>query len=317
MPPKFSTPPRPSNRELIEASPPPKKRARRCCSVEGCAKWALKGGRCKKHGGGKLCQFEGCKTGAKGATDFCRKHGGGKRCQFEGCKTSAIGGTDFCVKHGGGQRCEAPCCAFKDVADFAPFKHNDIYICWQNACALIEAARIEGRVKDFEHLRKAFGMKKDLAMRGEQCVLFQVFKAFGGFAQATARFIDEPCAEKKDPGALKPDALFVFEGNFAIHLEHDEHPTHERSEQRLAQIHSDAGTIGKTAVIRWCEHRDTANAMCKRKTRKVEGSDYAAAYFEMTDRGWSVLEDICHAIECALRRIEERTQELSIEYINF
>jgi len=51
MPPKFSTPPRPSNRELIEASPPPKKRARRCCSVEGCAKGARKGGRCKKHGG--------------------------------------------------------------------------------------------------------------------------------------------------------------------------------------------------------------------------------------------------------------------------
>jgi len=87
------------------------------------------------------------------------------------------------------------------------------------------------------------------------------------------------------PSALKPDALFVFEGNFAIHLEHDDTFDDERSEQRLAQIHSDAGTIGKTAVIRWCEHRGSPGAMCKRGTHTIPETEYSAAFYEITDRG--------------------------------
>ena len=70
-------------------------------------------------------------------------------------------------------------------------------------------------------------MKKELAMRGEQAILFEIFKEFEGFPKAIARFIDQPCMAKKDPSAFKPDALFVFEGNFAIHLEHDETVDHD------------------------------------------------------------------------------------------
>jgi len=35
--------------------------------------------------------------------------------------------------------------------------------------------------------------------------------------------------------------------------EHDETLDHERCEDRLAKIHPDAGTSGKTAVIGWCD----------------------------------------------------------------
>ena len=83
----------------------------RCQFEGGCTKSARDTDFCKKHGGGKRCQFEGgCTKSARDATDFCKKHGGGKRCQFEGCTKSAEGATDLCRKHGGGKRCQFEGC---------------------------------------------------------------------------------------------------------------------------------------------------------------------------------------------------------------
>ena len=41
----------------------------------------------------KIKAMSNARLGIYGATEFCVKHGGGKRCQFEGCKTAAHGAT--------------------------------------------------------------------------------------------------------------------------------------------------------------------------------------------------------------------------------
>ena len=103
-----------------------------------------------------------------------------------------------------------------------------------------------------------------------------------------------------------------------LHLEHDETLDHERCEDRLAKIHQDAGTRGKTAVIRWCERRGLRDAMCKKKQRKVPETGYTMSFYEITPRGMDVIDTkILPAIRAALERIESGTQGASIEYINF
>jgi len=79
--------------------------------------------RCKSHGGGKRCLWEGCKTAAQGGTAFCISHGGGKRCQFSGCHKAAQGKTQYCVSHGGTSRgsCMRPGCSSKSVGLATPF----------------------------------------------------------------------------------------------------------------------------------------------------------------------------------------------------
>eukprot|EP00897_Mesotaenium_endlicherianum_P004526 jgi/Mesen1/4100/ME000215S03379 len=61
--------------------------------------------RCIRHGGGRRCKIEACKSSAEGLTGLCIAHGGGKRCVVLGCPKSAQGGTNRCKAHGGGRRC--------------------------------------------------------------------------------------------------------------------------------------------------------------------------------------------------------------------
>ncbi|MQL74208.1 hypothetical protein Taro_006582 [Colocasia esculenta] len=81
------------------------------CQFQGCGKGARgASGLCIAHGGGRRCQREGCHKGAEGRTVYCKAHGGGRRCQFLGCMKSAEGRTDFCIAHGGGRRCSHDSC---------------------------------------------------------------------------------------------------------------------------------------------------------------------------------------------------------------
>ncbi|GER57566.1 transcription factor [Striga asiatica] len=76
------------------------------CQYQGCSKGARgASGFCIAHGGGRRCQRPDCGKGAEGRTAFCKAHGGGRRCEFLGCTKSAEGRTDFCIAHGGGRRC--------------------------------------------------------------------------------------------------------------------------------------------------------------------------------------------------------------------
>ena len=76
-----------------------RKRAR--CSEEGCDKQAVKGGRCRAHGGvgsrTKPCSEEGCTTLAR-RWGLCVKHGGFYRCSEEGCDKAAKKG-GLCIAH--------------------------------------------------------------------------------------------------------------------------------------------------------------------------------------------------------------------------
>ncbi|XP_071701945.1 uncharacterized protein [Rutidosis leptorrhynchoides] len=81
------------------------------CQFEGCGKGARGASRlCIAHGGGRRCQKLGCHKGAEGRTAFCKAHGGGRRCEFLGCTKSSEGRTDYCIAHGGGRRCSYESC---------------------------------------------------------------------------------------------------------------------------------------------------------------------------------------------------------------
>ncbi|KAM7494305.1 hypothetical protein LguiB_028914 [Lonicera macranthoides] len=81
------------------------------CQFEGCGKGARgASGLCIAHGGGRRCQKPGCHKGAEGRTAYCKAHGGGRRCEFLGCTKSAEGRTDYCIAHGGGRRCSHEGC---------------------------------------------------------------------------------------------------------------------------------------------------------------------------------------------------------------
>lgn len=81
------------------------------CQFDGCTKGARgASGLCIAHGGGRRCQKLGCQKGAEGKTVFCKAHGGGRRCQYLGCTRSAEGRTDYCIGHGGGKRCSHEGC---------------------------------------------------------------------------------------------------------------------------------------------------------------------------------------------------------------
>ncbi|KAF8380128.1 hypothetical protein HHK36_027609 [Tetracentron sinense] len=81
------------------------------CQFEGCGKGARgASGLCIAHGGGRRCQKAGCHKGAEGRTVYCKAHGGGRRCQHLGCTKSAEGRTDYCIAHGGGRRCNHEGC---------------------------------------------------------------------------------------------------------------------------------------------------------------------------------------------------------------
>lgn len=92
----------------------------RLCDFEGCKSSARAGGDhfCKRHGGGRRCQFDGCgKSGLFVQGDLtslralCVLHGGGRRCQQQGCSRAARSGFfQFCAAHGGGRRCEHDGC---------------------------------------------------------------------------------------------------------------------------------------------------------------------------------------------------------------
>ncbi|KAL4570728.1 hypothetical protein LXL04_026389 [Taraxacum kok-saghyz] len=81
------------------------------CQFEGCEKGARgASGLCIAHGGGRRCQKPGCHKGAEGRTAYCKAHGGGRRCEYLGCTKSSEGRTDYCIAHGGGRRCSTDNC---------------------------------------------------------------------------------------------------------------------------------------------------------------------------------------------------------------
>lgn len=96
---------------LSRPTQPQRSFSSKICQFNGCTKGARgASGLCIAHGGGRRCQRSGCQKGAEGRTVYCKAHGGGRRCQFLGCTKSAEGKTDLCIAHGGGRRCSHDGC---------------------------------------------------------------------------------------------------------------------------------------------------------------------------------------------------------------
>ncbi|KAF0720475.1 Aste57867_268 [Aphanomyces stellatus] len=73
---------------------------KRRCEAEGCGRNVRIGSFCSNHGAGsskKLCTEDGCKNVAH-KRHKCVRHGGGRQCKVNGCKTHARSG-GYCCRH--------------------------------------------------------------------------------------------------------------------------------------------------------------------------------------------------------------------------
>lgn len=137
---------------------------RRQCGVTDCFKYALSGGYCIRHGGGKRCNFQGCQTVAQSGglckahgggskckvlhcnnvarrKGFCMGHGGRQPCKMDGCTKCAHGG-GFCISHGGGKRCSSQDCMKSAQAGGFCYSHGGGKRCSAPEC--FQAARKGG-----------------------------------------------------------------------------------------------------------------------------------------------------------------------------
>lgn len=137
---------------------------RRQCGVPDCVKYALSGGFCIRHGGGKRCNYDGCQTVAQSGglckahgggskckiasccnvarrKGFCMTHGGRQPCKVDGCAKCAHGG-GFCISHGGGKRCASLECIKSAQAGGFCYSHGGGKRC--SAAQCFQAARKGG-----------------------------------------------------------------------------------------------------------------------------------------------------------------------------
>ncbi|KAG2803343.1 hypothetical protein PC111_g18730 [Phytophthora cactorum] len=110
------------------------------CNFEGCQTVAQSGGRCKAHGGGSKCKVSGCGSVAR-RKGFCMTHGGRQQCKVDGCGKCAHGG-GFCISHGGGKRCSSKACNKSAQAGGFCYSHGGGKRCAAPEC--FQAARKGG-----------------------------------------------------------------------------------------------------------------------------------------------------------------------------
>ncbi|KAL3670134.1 hypothetical protein V7S43_004449 [Phytophthora oleae] len=110
------------------------------CNSEGCQTVAQSGGRCKAHGGGSKCKVSGCGSVAR-RKGFCMVHGGRQQCKIDGCSKCAHGG-GFCISHGGGKRCSSKACNKSAQAGGFCYSHGGGKRCAAPEC--FQAARKGG-----------------------------------------------------------------------------------------------------------------------------------------------------------------------------
>lgn len=110
------------------------------CNYEGCQTVAQSGGRCKAHGGGSKCNVSGCSNVAR-RKGFCMTHGGRQQCKVRGCNKCAHGG-GFCISHGGGKRCSSSACNKSAQAGGFCYSHGGGKRCAAPEC--FQAARKGG-----------------------------------------------------------------------------------------------------------------------------------------------------------------------------
>ena len=77
----------------------------KCCQKDECISFAMVGGLCSKHGGGRRCKENNCSFGVTHG-GFCSTHG--PRCLEEGCLSAGCR-NGLCKKHGG-PRCSIVGC---------------------------------------------------------------------------------------------------------------------------------------------------------------------------------------------------------------
>ncbi|CAH0474069.1 unnamed protein product [Peronospora belbahrii] len=110
------------------------------CNFDSCQTVAQSGGRCKAHGGGSKCKVSGCGSVAR-RKGFCMTHGGRQQCKIDGCSKCAHGG-GFCISHGGGKRCSSMACKKSAQAGGFCYSHGGGKRCAAPEC--FQAARKGG-----------------------------------------------------------------------------------------------------------------------------------------------------------------------------
>lgn len=110
---------------------------KRVCREDGCANAAVsaKKGVCAKHAPRRRCAERGCVAPAS-TRGLCGEHGGARakrRCEERDCDGAVVSGTK-CVRHGGGGRCGAPGCDKRDAGGRRCVSHGGGKRCQSPGC---------------------------------------------------------------------------------------------------------------------------------------------------------------------------------------
>lgn len=155
-----------------------------------------------------------------------------------------------------------------------------------------------------DHLKKQFGFKGDLVLRAEHVFYHELVKLVPQLT-SLRRVLDESVLSKllgktkslEDP---RPDYFHLNEvTNIALHGEFDEKDDHEEDERRLRVIAHHAGCSADRVYyfrVKACLGRP--QALCQRVLRKE------MAYYQMTERGREVLEEVANYVRWCLERMD-------------
>lgn len=155
---------------------------------------------------------------------------------------------------------------------------------------------------------KAFGFKKDLVMRGERAFYYEINKLVLTLRHLE-KALDESAIsailkEKKNVRHLRPDYFFVVKHEpqdgrvFGLHVEYDEHDSHEDNDDRLKAIHETVSCNGGAYVIRVMGKHGSQGAVCARRVIMKTN-----VYYDLTHHGRTVAQHVAEMIEERLQWI--------------
>lgn len=220
-------------------------------------------------------------------------------CDISGCEAGAehsprnTGIKGRCKKHGGGDRCEGACCKIYEMPTVAAHRHPETNqgMCRAWAQNMVADLRFKGKYEEARDLMTFFGLKREIAYRGEHAFYWAMCKMLPGLNDLNMFQIalDMPASFLKNRGLPKnmkdyrPDYFHVFrEGSNPTALlgEFDEDDSHEDCVYRLRDISLMAGIpIERIFVYRINARQGTDDALFEMRQRRN------VKFAEILDRG--------------------------------
>lgn len=246
-----------------------------------------------------------------------------KRCVEDGCTKNRSFGVKggerlWCLEHKTDEcinlvktTCAMACCLHSEgcQATFFHPEYTDIAsdffrkrICYFARRALIEDAIMANDMQGVGRLLHHFKLDKVVTLNAQSAFRFACEKRYYTHLESCVQIIfDQPIKRgAKSLGDKRPDIFYkwcVDDKYFGIHVEYDEHTTHEDEDGRLRWIAREAGCDGTVYVIRVNGGRGMKDAVCSRVRMP------SFEYYKITPSGKAVAAWVADAVVQRIRWI--------------